>query len=843
MPTDSPRVVYDGEDSSIVLLPSLLMEPPPVRSPIRRPRFLYFFLATLALYSIYMLRDDLASFLVPPSPSESAEDTYHVMLHEFEVLDRRSERMTNTVDPYSPEPPPPPEVKPLSGAAAALQCRESVVNFVINATDTKDECDGLKKAFDKTCSNDGDPMTRHRRRAREKSWAHQTVLRWLQGLFRDDTLELEHFYLPITRIRRLEEKPKTNVTTTSKSLSVPTSSAHVSEKVLSETLLLQQGDKLVEKATNQSVATPAQKDAAASTQALAEANAAFTAILNDPTTVEVRTCCASILNVYHENCSPDEAEDISDSRLFFIVFVIACCGMVKSLIRHYRILWLPEAAGCIIVGVLSGYGLMFFPHHDISFDGNWFLRIMVPPIVFEAALNIDKRAFNRHIVPILMYAVIGTLVATVLTATIVHQGSFWLRDYCTPVPYVEALTFGALISSIDPIAVLSVLSNMGMTDTDTIYVVIFGESLLNDGVAIVLFQTLVHFLDETLVIDQEAVAAGAVHFLVVAFGSLLVGVAAGMVATIYYWAFHGCQTPLVEILMFVCWALLPYYVCDGIGWSGIVSAVATGFIMDLYIVGQVKADEVMTDDSEDHRETIDEPKEHDRRNIFSHRGHLSQEARTHIGFVTEMIATMMETAIFAYLGLFLFSHRYHWNIWHALIAIAACCISRGVMIPTLSLLANWIVRIQQNRATCQRGCLGTAPANPAGVVIDRKMQLVLWFAGLRGAMSFALVEHVPLYDSVSGEGTRLKPELKAMTSTCILFTVFILGGYTYYVMERLGLSPNQVNKQRQDDIELASLISKNKMEDDDGEMLLSKAMNSGRKAFRRAARTSGLDPQ
>jgi hypothetical protein len=67
------------------------------------------------------------------------------------------------------------------------------------------------------------------------------------------------------------------------------------------------------------------------------------------------------------------------------------------------------------------------------------------------------------------------------------------------------------------------------------------------------------------------------------------------------------------------------------------------------------------------------------------------------------------------------------------------------------------------------------------VVIDRKMQIVLWFAGLRGAVSFALVERIGLYDSTTGEGTRLKPELKAMTSATIMFTVFVLGGYTYYV--------------------------------------------------------------
>lgn len=219
------------------------------------------------------------------------------------------------------------------------------------------------------------------------------------------------------------------------------------------------------------------------------------------------------------------------------------------------------------------------PHSDISFDGNWFLRILVPPIIFEAALSIDKRSFNRHVVPILIYAVLGTLVATYLTAAVVHHGTAALSKWCTPIPYVEALTFGALISSIDPIATLSVLSNMGMNDTDTIFVLIFGESLLNDGVAIVLFHTLVHFLDETLIIDREAIIAATVHFFVVAFGSLLVGIASGMLSTVYFWIFYGCQTPLVEVLMFFCWALLPYYVCDGIGWSGIVAAVAGQYIV------------------------------------------------------------------------------------------------------------------------------------------------------------------------------------------------------------------------------------------------------------------------
>jgi NhaP-type Na+/H+ or K+/H+ antiporter len=453
---------------------------------------------------------------------------------------------------------------------------------------------------------------------------------------------------------------------------------------------------------------------------------------------------------------------------------------------------------------------MIFPHHEMSFDGNWFLRILVPPIVFEAALGIDKRSFNRHVVPIIMYAVGGTLIATLLTALIVHRGSLLFPHFCSPIPFVEALTFGALISSIDPIAVLSVLSNMGMTDTDTIYVVIFGESLLNDGVAIVLFETLIHFLDENLVIDGEAIFAASVHFVVVAFGSLLVGVGSGMMATVYYWLFHGCQTALVEVLMFFCWALLPYYVCDGIGWSGIVCAVATGFVMDIYVVGEKT--EVLADDSGHSRsdQEKDSKLEKERYGIFSTEGHLSEESRTHIGFVTQMIATVMETAIFAYLGLFLFSHRYHWNVFHTVIAIIALCVSRAIMIPALSLLANAITRIQQTRAACRnRGAPRRAiPNAPAGVVIDRKMQIVLWFAGLRGAVSFALVERLSLYDSTTGEGTRLKPELKAMTSASILFSVF--GGSTYYVMEKLGLAPPNPSKKGQGqapNFEMKSLVT------------------------------------
>jgi NhaP-type Na+/H+ or K+/H+ antiporter len=314
--------------------------------------------------------------------------------------------------------------------------------------------------------------------------------------------------------------------------------------------------------------------------------------------------------------------------------------------------------------------------------------------------------------------------------------------------------------------------------------------LPQDGVAIVLFQTLVHFLDESLVIDSEAVIAAAIHFFVIAFGSLFVGIGSGMACTFFYWAMYGMQTALVEVLMFFCWAFIPYYICDGIGWSGIVAVVATGFVMDIFVIGpHGHPDDLATPTPEQRAPGDGSTRTKAKRLIFA-RGHLSTQAKLHVGFVTEILATVMETAIFAYLGVFLFSYRYHWSFWHIFLSISACCLSRGIMIPLLSLLANWITSIQQLRANCRPRNQRSLPGS-AGIILDKKMQIVLWFAGLRGAMSFALVETIPMYDTVTGEGSRLKPELKAMTSACIVFTVFLMGGNTFYLMDYLGIAPMQ----------------------------------------------------
>lgn len=806
-------------------------------------------------------------------------------------------------------------------ASEALECRASVIAFVINATDVKDECDGLRKAFDKTCSVQhsstsggaaaaaagaggggegkgsagGNTYAQRRRRLQERGKPRLSNLisealqrevsnvrsnvkshirrlrRWQWGVddeeetFKEqeatwftEMMKQRKLSLTEKEERRVEEDKPQSITEAIEgappaqqqqqqkeqspppkiSLNIPTAEKHISEETLNDALLLQeskteehkvtsvdqQPQQQVQEAMTEDEASNAQpidegsatnaeaavaaKDAAESAEAIRTATDAVKNIMNDPKSVEARTCCASILSVFHEHCDPTTTgvEDYSDRRLLVVVFVITVCGMVKSIIRYLNVRWLPEAGGCILVGVLGYVILSHMPHVQFAFDGDMFLRIMVPPIVFEAAVKINKQSFRRHAIPITIYAIVGTLASTAFTALILHKGSFMLN--CTTIPIKESLIFGALISSIDPIAVLSVLNNMGMTDSDTIYVLIFGESLLNDGIAIVLFQTLVHFLDETLVVDTEVIFDAIMHFIVVAFGSLSVGMLSGACATIYFATMNGCQTPLVECIMFFCWAIIPYYICDMVEWSGIVAIVANGFVMDLFVVGQKRIhvdDEIefLVNGTSDGSRARNVNRQQCR-SFFNYEGHLSEMANNHVHFVIEIFATLMETAIFAYLGLFLFSSRYHWSAYLTVISIFATVMGRVIMVPTLSHVSNIFNRMrgQRSRANSTRGEINE------GVHVDRRMQLVLIFAGLRGAMSFALVEHIPMFDTTTGQGSRFKPELKSMTSASVIFTVFVLGGATPYLLERLGYSLTK----EQNSVEIAPLMQRHKKE-------------------------------
>ncbi len=135
---------------------------------------------------------------------------------------------------------------------------------------------------------------------------------------------------------------------------------------------------------------------------------------------------------------------------------------------------LPYTVGLVVTGIVLAFS-PFHAHvvltHDVIFD------VILPPLLFEAAINIHWRDLRQDALPILSLAVLGTLIAAVFVAA----GMVFVLGW----PLRSALLFGVLIAATDPVAVIAMFKDNGITGR--LRLLVESESLANDGVAAVLF--------------------------------------------------------------------------------------------------------------------------------------------------------------------------------------------------------------------------------------------------------------------------------------------------------------------------------------------------------------------
>jgi NhaP-type Na+/H+ or K+/H+ antiporter len=305
--------------------------------------------------------------------------------------------------------------------------------------------------------------------------------------------------------------------------------------------------------------------------------------------------------------------------------------------------------------------------------------------------------------------------------------------------------------------------------------------------------------------DADVVGVATVHdtlreFIWVTLGSFVVGISCGFVCTFYFYGLQGKQSAVSEVAMFFLWSLIPYYIADGSGFSGIISIMVMGFMMDYFVVGGFQSEEGEWMEYMAMRHDDGPPVEpHLQRfraacsRAFSGRGHISSRSRHHVGFVAEVIANLMETSIFAYLGLFLFNDT-SFSFKLGMSALFSCISSRAAMVIIVSLLINfcvwidlegmlgrlWFLVRRQNSLNLDDDSL----LNSERVYIDKKTQLILFSAGIRGAVSYALVQNIPVYDAVTKHGSHFKGELRAMTSSTIVVLLFSLGALTFFTVQQ-----------------------------------------------------------
>ena len=249
-------------------------------------------------------------------------------------------------------------------------------------------------------------------------------------------------------------------------------------------------------------------------------------------------------------------------RLLLEISALLAVAVLLSLAA--RRLRVPLSVVLVVIGfTAAAVGL----DTDVgALEGEAFEEVVVflflPVLVFAAALGIDLRAFVRNLGAVLTLAVLGFLVSAVLVGLTLHV--------VLGTALTVAFLFGALISATDPVAAVAVFREVGVPRR--LLTLVEGESLLNDGVAIVLFAILVDAATGTPV----SAVGGVVDFLGVFVGGALIGVALGLVAAL--------ALPWVEPLPAAALSLAVAYggfvLADAVvGVSGVMATVAAGMVL------------------------------------------------------------------------------------------------------------------------------------------------------------------------------------------------------------------------------------------------------------------------
>jgi NhaP-type Na+/H+ or K+/H+ antiporter len=234
-----------------------------------------------------------------------------------------------------------------------------------------------------------------------------------------------------------------------------------------------------------------------------------------------------------------ESETRDHVQAVYLAIFVCVLALVLGLLaahglRRLRVHFLSEASVLLVVGVLvgalihldSGERVVHGVEQITLFDGEVLFILLLPPIIFDSGFRSSLDSFFNNIGGICVLAFAGTFSATAMTGLLVYGGGQLEWIYQTSA--VEALSFGSLVSATDPVTILSTLHSLGVDPT--LYSLVFGESVLNDAVAIASFNTVVNFEEEP--VSVMLVLRGIGKFLEIFLGSFGIGVLVGCLSAV-----------------------------------------------------------------------------------------------------------------------------------------------------------------------------------------------------------------------------------------------------------------------------------------------------------------------
>lgn len=250
------------------------------------------------------------------------------------------------------------------------------------------------------------------------------------------------------------------------------------------------------------------------------------------------------------------------------LFLLFCSVALGWVARHFNF---PYPIALVIGGGALGFvpGLPQFP-----FDPQFILVLVLPPILYQAALLTSWRDFKTHIRPIGLLA-IGLVVATTLAVGLA------LKLLIPECPWAAAFVLGAIVSPPDAVAATAIMSRLNIPRR--VVTVLEGESLVNDASGLVIYK----FAVAAVLTGAFSLVDASAQFIAVSLGGILIGIALGFL----FVAIHRrLGDTLIEVLTTLSVPYVAYILAESVHASGVLAVVAAGLVRGRYSPSIVSAE-------------------------------------------------------------------------------------------------------------------------------------------------------------------------------------------------------------------------------------------------------------
>uniref|UniRef100_A0A4W5NNE0 Sodium/hydrogen exchanger n=1 Tax=Hucho hucho TaxID=62062 RepID=A0A4W5NNE0_9TELE len=374
---------------------------------------------------------------------------------------------------------------------------------------------------------------------------------------------------------------------------------------------------------------------------------------------------------------------------------------------------IPESALLILIGWILG-GIIYGADKMQTFTltPTVFFFYLLPQVILDAGYFMPNKLFFSNMGAILVYAVIGTC----WNAATVGLGLWgcWLGGAMGDIDIglLQFLLFGSLIAAVDPVAVIAVFEEVHVNEV--LFIMVFGESLLNDGVTVVLFNVFDAFVSlGGAEIDAVEIIKGIISFFVVAFGGSLVGIIFALLISLLTRCTKNIQ--IIEPGFIFILGYLSYLTAEMLSLSAILSIVFCGICCQKYI-----------------------------------NANMDERSVTTVRHVMKVFANGSETIIFVFLGISAIDPDiWVWNTGFILLTLLFIFVFRFIGV----FLLTWILNKYRL------------------VPLEFIDQVVMSYGGLRGAVAYGLV-------AMLDEKKFKEKNLMVSTTLIVVYFTVMLQGIT-----------------------------------------------------------------